>query len=129
MIIVRSNAIRKAKRNSIDPTANANPGNPEVRGKRVSTTKKAGKAERLNINAVAIDSKTACPIVATLAVATAVRIVAVDPCGQSARIQKQPAKATARDARSPVKKADRKSPGLARRILSLGPGPPSFRAS
>ena len=33
-------------------------------------------------------SGTACPIVASRAVATAARITAVDPCGQALRIQK-----------------------------------------
>src|SRR5260370_32510588 len=90
---------------------------------------KAGTVASAKIIVAASASGTACPIVASRAVATAARITAVDPCGQALRIQKQPTKATARAARNPVHSA---ATGSLAGVNGIGPGTgavPAMQAS
>src|SRR3954463_1756367 len=98
-------AIRNAQKNRNGPTISANIGKPEVSGSNTSTITKAGIVITAKIMLPASASGTACPIVATRAVATAARITAVGPCGQAVRIQNQPTRTTAKAARNPVHSA------------------------
>src|ERR1700760_576898 len=86
--------IRNAQPNSIGPTTSANIGKPEASGSNTSTMTKAGTVASAKIMVVASASGTACPIVASRAVATAAMITAVGPWGQALMIQKQPTKTT-----------------------------------
>ena len=98
-------AIKNAHKNSIGATTRANMPKPCARGSNTSMIMKAGMVERLKIKVPAMAIGTAGAMVASRAVATAPRIVAVDPCGQSARIQNPLRKKTASAARTPVHSA------------------------
>ena len=98
-------AIKNAHRNSIGATTRANMPKPWASGSNTSIMIKAGMVERLKIKVPAMAIGTAGAMVASRAVATAPRIVAVDPCGQSARIQNPLTTKTASAARTPVHSA------------------------
>src|SRR4051794_252333 len=86
-------------------TTSANMTKPDASGSTTSTTTKAGTAasEKIRVPAPAIG--TACPIVASRAVAIVARMAAVDPFGQAVMIQKNVAIATANIARTDVRAA------------------------
>ena len=98
-------AINSVQQKITGATRRANISNPEASGSSISTTTNAGIVARLKIRVAATEIGTACPIVASRAVATAARITAVEPCGQLLRIQNELTTTTARAARRPVHSA------------------------
>src|SRR5262249_33382010 len=98
-------AISHAQQKITGATIRANISNPETCGSSTSTTKKAGIVAKVKISVGGTECATACPTAAGRAVATAARIAAVDPCGQSLSIQKTLTSKTARAARKPVHNA------------------------
>src|SRR5262245_14413751 len=102
-------AIRYAQQNNTGATAMASIANPSRLGSNTSTRRKRGKAASTNKSVAPLADFAACSIVASRAVTTPARIVAVTPLGQLARIQNVPTRITAVAARNPAQEASMRS--------------------
>src|SRR5262249_33457353 len=115
-------AIRKAQPNSAGATATANSAKPEASGSSISTRMNDGAVAATTANVPPIAATTARSIVASRAVATAARMVAVAPLGQLAIIQNELTRRSAKAARSPAQAAPTRSFETAKRVPRTGGG-------